>query len=56
MFRKIENNSKNLTAYEESGFVQARALFYACVGPGGGGGLLPHIGYIDMCGAKGYGL
>lgn len=36
MFRKIENNSKNLTAYEESGFVQARALFYACVGPGGG--------------------
>lgn len=38
MFRKIENNSKNLTAYEESGFVQARALFYACVGPGGGGG------------------
>ena len=51
MFRKIENNSKNLTAYEESGFVQARALFYACVGPGGGGGY-----YIDMCGAKGYGL
>ena len=40
MFRKIENNSKNLTVYEESGFVQARALFYACVGPGGGGGLL----------------
>ena len=37
MFRKIENNSKNLTAYEESGFVQARELFYACVGPGGGG-------------------
>ena len=36
MFRKIENNSKNLTAYEESGFVQARGLFYACVGPGGG--------------------
>ena len=35
MFRNIENNSKNLTAYEESGFVQARALFYACVGPGG---------------------
>ena len=55
MFRKIENNSKNLTAYEESGFVQARALFYACVGPGGGG-LLPCIGYIDMCSAKGYGL
>ena len=37
MFRKIENNSKNLTAYEESGFAQARELFYACVGPGGGG-------------------
>ena len=36
MFRKIENNSKNLTAYEESGFVQARELFYACVGPGRG--------------------
>ena len=54
MFRKIENNSKNLTAYEESGFVQARELLYACVGPGGG--LLPCIGYIDMCGAKGYGL
>ena len=37
MFRKIENNSKNLTAYEESGFVQARALFYAW----GGGGATP---------------
>ena len=52
MFRNIENNSKNLTAYEESDFVQARALFYACVWDLGG--VLPYIGYIDMCGAKGY--
>ena len=55
MFRNIENNSKNLTAYEESDFVQARALFYACMGPGGGG-VLPYIDYIDMCSAKGYGF
>ena len=48
MFRNIENNSKNLTAYEESDFVQARALFWDLRG------VLPYIGYIDMCGAKGY--
>ena len=24
--------------------------------PGGGGGLLPYMGYIGMCGPKGYGL
>ena len=25
-------------------------------GGGGGGGLVPYIGYIGMCGAKGYGF
>ena len=25
-------------------------------GPGGGGGVLPYMGYIGMCGAKGYGF
>ena len=24
--------------------------------PGGGGGVLPYMGYIGMCGAKGYGF
>ena len=24
--------------------------------PGGGGGVLPYMGYIGMCGPKGYGL
>ena len=24
--------------------------------PGGGGGLLPYMGYIGMCGLKGYGF
>ena len=24
--------------------------------PGGGGGVLPHMGYIGMCGPKGYGF
>ena len=24
--------------------------------PGGGGGVLPYMGYISMCGAKGYGF
>ena len=26
------------------------------VEPGGGGGVLPYMGYIGMCGAKGYGF
>ena len=49
MFRNIENNSKNLTAYEESDFVQARALFYACMGPGGRGTPLHRLYRYVQC-------
>ena len=32
-------------------------LFMVCLGPGwGGGGVLLYLGYIGMCGAKGYGV
>ena len=29
--------------------------YYSAIWPGGGG-VLPYIGYIDMCGPKGYGF
>ena len=30
-------------------------MYEGLYGPGGGG-VLPHMGYIGMCGAKGYGF
>ena len=33
-----------------------RQVFFAGHIPGGGGGVLPYMGYIGMCGPKGYGF
>ena len=31
-------------------------ICFFAIGPGGGGGVLPYMSYIGMCGAKGYGF
>ena len=40
----------------ETCIFRQRQLPSVGVRPGGGGGVLPYIGYIGMCGAKGYGF
>ena len=35
--------------------IQTRLISLVCH-PGGGGGVLPYMGYIGMCGPKGYGF
>ena len=36
--------------------IQSLSLILSWPGGGGGGGVLPYMGYIGMCGPKGYGF
>ena len=47
----LDNNHINLMY-----FVAVKKRLWHALRPGGGGGVLPYISYIGMCGPKGYGF